>query len=97
MKRELATNELEISKHLFECLVKQCSQDLGITEPVINWATEYESSTSRHVAFLFFGARVERFELDSVDLTTLPNNARLKETLIQEIAQTLRPVLESTL
>ncbi len=94
MKRELATDEIEIGKHQFECLVKECSQELGIQQPVINWACEYERSLTRYVAFLFFGAIHERFHLNADELVALPANASKKEFLVQQITETLRKVLE---
>lgn len=94
MKRELATNEIDIGKQQFECMVKQCSQDLGLKQPVINWACEYEGSLTRYVAFVFFGAISERIHLNADELVQLPANANTRESLIQKVTETLRKVLE---
>ncbi|MBX9950841.1 MAG: hypothetical protein K2Y39_16845 [Candidatus Obscuribacterales bacterium] len=92
MKRELATGEIDIGKHQFELLVKQCSQELGLKQPVINWACEYERSVTRYIAFLFFGTISQRFHLNADELVALPASTTLKESLVQQINETLRKV-----
>jgi hypothetical protein len=94
MKRELAANEIDIGKQQFECLLKQCSQELGLRQPVINWACEYEGSVTRYVAFVFFGAISERIHLNASELVQLPANANIRESLMEKVTETLRKVLE---
>lgn len=97
MKRELATDPIASSKHLFACLVKQCSQELGIAEPIINWACEYDRSKTHYVVFLFFGSKTERYRLDAADLAALATDASLKQSVIEKIEQILHKFLDSTL
>lgn len=94
---EVEPGQIEVAKTLCASLIRSCSQRLGLNEPTINWAVEYERSAFRHVALIFFRTSSARVYLDAGELANLLADVALQEALAQKIQQQLEKSLESIL
>lgn len=97
VKKVSVVEEIEVGKQHFERLIKCCSEELEISEPVINWGVEYYGSKTRYIAFLFFKTTHERFHLDSLELSSLITDSSRKEDLAQKIKMAFEKFDKSSL
>lgn len=89
MKADSIVLQIEDGKHVFLSLVRDCSRALGMGEPIVNWAMEYDRSATNYVAFLFFQSRTERLKFDGNDLAGLSRNPALQQQVNAKILQAL--------